>query len=120
MRRPLTVITIAVGAVIVPGSSASGAVVRSGLHGTITRGPIAPVCVAEQPCTAPAAGAVIAFSRGLHVARVTVRPDGSYRVLLPPGLYAVRALRGPIEPIRVRVLPGRNRAVDFSIDTGIR
>jgi len=41
-------------------------------------------------------------------------------VLLPPGLYAVRALRGPIEPIRVRVLPGRNRAVDFSIDTGIR
>ena len=119
MRCLLTVVAVAAVLPIVPGGG-SATVVRSGLHGTITRGPIAPVCVAEQPCTAPAAGAVIVFSRGLRVVRVTVRPDGSYRLLLRPGLYAVRALRGPIEPTRVRVLPGRIRAVDFSIDTGIR
>jgi hypothetical protein len=119
MRRLLTVITVAAVLPIVPGGG-SATTVRSGLHGVIRRGPIAPACAAEQPCTAPAAGAVIVFSRGLHAVRVTARLDGSYRLLLPPGRYLVRALRGAIEPTRVRVMPGRIRTVDFSIDTGIR
>jgi hypothetical protein len=100
---------------------ASGGTVHSGLYGVVTRGPITPVCTVEQPCSEPAAGAVVVFSRnGNAVARVTVRTDGSYRVHLPPGLYAVRAGRRPVDPAAARVQRGRMRRVDFSIDTGIR
>jgi hypothetical protein len=99
----------------------SATVLRSGLYGEVTRGPIVPVCVAEQPCTAPASGAAVVFSRPgrPRAARIVVHADGSYRVRLAPGLYAVRSGRS-IEPAAVRVLPNRMRHVDFSIDTGIR
>jgi hypothetical protein len=99
----------------------SATVLRSGLYGKVTRGPIAPVCVAEQPCSAPARGSALVFARPdrLSAARVVVRADGFYRVRLAPGRYVVRSGRA-IEPAAVRVLPNRMRRVDFSIDTGIR
>ena len=101
---------------------AASASTRSGVYGTVMRGPIMPACVAEQPCYEPAAGAVLTFARnGTDVARVRVREDGSYRIALPAGFYSVRApSRRPIDPSTVRVRAGRFRQVDFSIDTGIR
>jgi hypothetical protein len=101
---------------------AAHATVRSGLYGTVLRGPVTPVCVAEVPCYRPAAGAVLIFSRsGEELARTRVRDDGSYRIAVRAGTYAVRAIsRRPIDPSTVRVLAGRFRRVDFSIDTGIR
>jgi hypothetical protein len=100
----------------------STTVVRSGLHGVVTRGPVTPVCTAEEPCSEPAAGAVLVFSRrGGDVARSHVQPDGTYRITLPAGIYAVRvASSRPLEPQAARVIAGRYRHVDFSIDTGIR
>jgi hypothetical protein len=92
----------------------------SGLFGVVTRGPTTPVCAVEQPCTRPAAGALLVFSRGGSTVRVTVRADGSYRVRLAPGLYAARTSSGRLEPASVRVRAGTTRRVDFSIDTGIR
>lgn len=100
---------------------AGASTVRSGLYGTVTRGPIAPVCVAEQPCTEPAAGAVLVFWRnGTAVARTTVAADGSYRLHLAAGVYTVRASQKRIEPVTARVIVGRMARLDFSIDTGIR
>ena len=105
--------TLAVGA----GATAT----PSGLFGVVTAGPTTPVCVAGRPCTKPAAGVVLTFSRaGAPVVRATTHSDGSYRLRLAPGLYAVRASVGRLGPATVRVRTGAARRVDFSIDTGIR
>ena len=105
------------------GAATSGTtVVRSGLHGVVLRGPVTPICTAEEPCSEPAAGAVLVFSRGgRDVARSHVQTDGRYRITLPAGMYAVRlASLRRLEPHAARVIAGRFRHVDFSIDTGIR
>jgi hypothetical protein len=105
------------------GAAVSGTtVVRSGLHGVVTRGPVTPICTAEERCSEPAAGAVLVFSRsGSDVARAHVHPDGTYRITLPTGIYTIRvASLRPLEPQAARVIAGRYRHVDFSIDTGIR
>jgi hypothetical protein len=105
---------------VVAGAGAHRTTLRSGLYGTVMKGPITPVCVAEMPCSAPAAGAVLVFTRGAVVDRVTVAADGSYRLRLPAGTYAVRAGGRRLEPTLARVYTGRMARVDFSIDTGIR
>jgi hypothetical protein len=80
----------------------------SGLHGLVTRGPIRPVCMVDQPCDEPAANVQLVFLRnGVVVSRARTSATGRYRIALSPGRYAVR-------------LRGRNTRVDFSIDTGIR
>ena len=113
-------------AVAVAASSAGAATSQSGLRGLVTRGPIVPVCAAEQPCDAPAKNVTLVFSRyGRVVRRATTNDQGRYRVRLAPGLYAVRLQvkqqigRG-LQPERARVARNRFRRVDFSIDTGIR
>ena len=102
------------------------ALLVSGLHGVVTRGPTQPVCRIGTPCTKPAVGAVLLFSQGGRVAaRVRAGAGGRYSVRLRPGLYAVRLSRVPrigegILPREVRVPSGAAARVDFSIDTGIR
>jgi hypothetical protein len=106
-------------------TSAGAATSPSGLRGLVTRGPIAPICVAEQPCDGPAKNVTLVFSRNGRVVRARTNEQGRYRVALAPGLYAVRlAVRQTVgrglEPSRARVVAGRFRRVDFSFDTGIR
>ena len=109
---------VALGLVTAGGAAATS--VRSGLYGVVIRGPIRPVCVAGQPCSAPAPGVVLRFSRGGRVAaEARTRRDGSYRVRLAPGRYSVGGARR-LEPRVATVPTGRFRRVDFSIDTGIR
>lgn len=107
------------------GASSSAARVTSGLHGTVTRGPIMPACNVGTPCDEPAAGVTLTFVHAGAVAgRVRTGDAGGYRILLSPGLYTVRvrpvSKLGRVDPTRVRVLAGRVRHVDFAIDTGIR
>lgn len=93
----------------------------TGIAGTVTRGPIAPVCTAETPCDAPAAGvAVDVLQGGVAVARVITGVDGRYYVLAVPGDYVIRATGRGLTPRSVHVQSGRFAEVDFSIDTGIR
>jgi hypothetical protein len=108
----------------VPGV-ANGRTPASGLHGIVVRGPIAPVCRVGLPCSRPAVGVTLVFSRGGRVrARAVTAKDGSYRITLAPGIYGVRALRTsplrPLDPARVTVERDRNRRLDFALDTGIR
>ena len=111
---------------LIVAASASATIRRGGLDGVVTRGPITPVCVAEQPCDEPAKNVTLLFSRNDHVAgRVVTDGAGHYRLRLPAGVYTVRrpstaALDRKLEPNRVRVYAGRLSRVDFSIDTGIR
>lgn len=97
---------------------------RSGLTGVVMRGPITPVCREGVPCEAPAKVTLVFSRPGHQAARVHTRADGSYRVRLAPGRYAVqtteRAFERRVEPARVTVLRGRFARADFRIDTGIR
>lgn len=114
----IAVVTISAGA-------ASGAP-GSGLRGLVTRGPIMPVCMVDQPCDEPAANVRLVFLRnGVVVSRARTSATGWYRVALAPGRYAVRLPGKPamgriVKPQTARVLRGRYSRVDFSIDTGIR
>ena len=117
---------IALLAFVLAVAPAGAATVPSGLRGVVTRGPITPICVAEQPCDAPAKHATLIFSRHGSVAgRTTTDKQGRYRIQLLPGLYHVSRsvashIGGGLEPDQARVRAGRFVRVDFSIDTGIR
>lgn len=97
-----------------------------GLHGTVSRGPTAPVCRVNVPCSAPAVGAVLVFSRrGQVAARVRAGVGGRYSVQLEPGYYtvaigAVSRVGFGLRPNRVHVAAGVDAKLDFSVDTGIR
>ena len=90
------------------------------LTGSVTRGPVTPVCREGVPCSEPAANVRLTFVRG--GASVSVRTDasGRYRIRLASGTYIVRSSAGmSITPAKVWVraaLPRRN----FAIDTGLR
>jgi hypothetical protein len=120
-----TLVTAAAVALLGVGG-AHATTISSGLRGFVTRGPIAPVCVAEEPCTEPARNVTLLFSRNARiVGRAVTDGAGHYRVGLPVGLYTVRrpgptALGRKLAPNHVRVYAGRFVRVDFSIDTGIR
>ncbi len=122
MRRFL--LLLVAGATISTG--AASAATSSGLHGLVTRGPIMPVCMVDQPCDEPAGNVQLVFLRnGVVVSRVRTNAAGTYRLALSPGRYAVRlpgkpGLRRIVKPQTARVLRGRYSRVDFSIDTGIR
>lgn len=98
----------------------------SGLYGRVTRGPLAPICVAEKPCSGPAAGVTLRFMHNSAVvASVVTAKDGSYRVALRGGSYLVRTrsaqrLGGGLRPSSVRVTAYTWTRQNFSIDTGIR
>ena len=106
-------------------SGASGSS-GSGLYGLVRRGPTQPVCVAGQPCDGPARNMTLVFWRNGQVAgRTTTSRTGAYRIVLAPGIYAVRTVQAPtigrgLEPRTARIVSGRFRRVDFFVDTGIR
>jgi hypothetical protein len=118
------VATLSLALLIVGGAQAT--TVSSGLRGVVTRGPITPVCVAEQPCTEPARNITLLFFRNDRVVgRAITDSAGRYRLRLPAGRYAVRrpgaaGIGRGLEPNHARVYARRFVRVDFSIDTGIR
>jgi hypothetical protein len=98
----------------------------SGLHGIVTRGPTMPLCRVGVPCSAPAVGVVLIFSRNrTTVSHVRTGTGGRYSITLAPGSYAVTLSSTPrigigMRPQTARVVPGVSRRLNFSIDTGIR
>jgi hypothetical protein len=122
----MRVLVLLASTALVLAAGAQATVPRGSLAGVVTRGPITPVCVAEQPCDAPAKNVTLLFSRNEQlVGRVVTDEAGRYRLRLPAGLYTVRrptaaSIDRKLEPNHVRVYAGRLSRVDFSIDTGIR
>ena len=101
-------------------SSASG--VGSGVHGSVRRGPTQPVCQVGTPCSAPAAGVRLTFSRGALVRHVRTDKRGRYSIRLAPGRYAVRVSGASFgySPRRVTVRRGQMSLLNVRIDTGLR
>jgi hypothetical protein len=95
----------------------------SGLYGLVTHGPTKPVCMVDEPCTAPYPHATLVFSRsGMTARRVTSDAKGNYRIALPPGRWALRVQgsRFAWKPTSVLVPRTRFGHVNVSADTGIR
>ena len=100
------------------------AVLLSGLHGVVTKGPTMPVCRVGEPCSAPAQVTLL-FRRAGHTYRTRSTADGRYRITLVPGYYTVSTLEQigitrNIRPHAVHVRSAHVDHLDFSIDTGIR
>src|SRR4051794_25475532 len=120
------IVTICAAAVLVS-AGAAATPPRTGAWGVVTRGPIVPVCVAGQPCSAPARHVQLVFSQnGQALAQATTDDNGKYRLPLKAGVYTVkvgtqgaRVGRG-LEPTKLRTVATRWVRVDFSLDTGIR
>jgi Carboxypeptidase regulatory-like domain len=100
------------------GVASSGA----GLRGLVTKGPTQPVCMAEKPCSAPAAGVKLFFSRKTDTKSVVTDAHGRYSIRLRPGLYQVeiKGAKFGVRPRSVSVPVGAFKTVNFTIDTGIR
>jgi hypothetical protein len=94
------------------------------IHGTVTRGPIAPVCRVGTPCSAPAKNVTLSFTRNGSTRSTTTDDRGRYSIRLAAGVYAVKTDQRPFgtvpQPRTVRVRAGRSTRVDLAIDTGIR
>ena len=100
------------------------AVLLSGLHGVVTKGPTMPVCRVGEPCSAPAQVTLL-FRRAGHTYRTRSDAQGRYRITLVPGYYTVSTverigIQPNIRPHNIHVRRAHVDRLDFSIDTGIR
>jgi hypothetical protein len=105
------------------GCGSAGGATATGLRGYVKRGPTMPVCRVGVPCTAPAKGVKLRFSRaGKVVATATTNDKGWYRVVLRGGRYTVgiSVKATAFGPRSATVQSGRMTRRDFLIDTGIR
>ena len=100
------------------------ALVFGSLHGTVTRGPITPVCRVGTPCDGPAAHTALFFKGLGKTWTCSTDAKGRYRIVLQPGTYSVRTNQKPFgrmtKPSTVRVVANKDRVVNLFIDTGIR
>jgi carboxypeptidase family protein len=98
------------------------AALLSGLAGFVSRGPVTPVCRADEPCSKPYPHATVVFSRTGLTKRVVTNEQGVYRVALAPGRYDVRVLgaRFGWKPTSAVVPRGRYARLNVFVDTGIR
>lgn len=110
-----------IGALAVTAVAPAAVQPHSGLYGTVKRGPTSPVCIAGQPCSAPARYVSISFTNRAGLTS-TAKTDtaGTYRIRLRPATYKVSVSSGRISPTVVRVVRSKMVRVNFSIDTGIR
>ena len=102
------------------GGSSSSSVSEGGgiIFGTVSRAPGGACPSQEEPCSIPASGMTLRFSRGGLSIVATTGANGHYRVRLPAGRYAVEGPQ-PLKPRHVEVSAGGSRRVDFSVDTKI-
>lgn len=90
------------------------------LYGTVSIGPITPVCRAGTPCSRLAAHVELTFVRPGRAISTRTTAKGRYRIELPLGTWTIRAGAGMrVAPLHVRVTRAPRRLA-ISIDTGIR
>jgi hypothetical protein len=90
------------------------------VKGTVTIGPLTPVCRVGTPCDGPAPRVVLTFVSGTRTFRATTGAAGTYAVRLAPGSYTVTASKGMRISPSVVVIRSGPRRQSFAIDTGIR
>ncbi len=124
-RRLALVAALGLAASLATTGLSGGATPLNGLYGLVKKGPIVPVCREGEPCDAPVQVTLVFSRRGKAVARTRSRKDGSYRIGLAAGIYAVRTVERigiarNLTPHNVKVRRGHWDRINFHIDTGIR
>ena len=113
------------------GDESPEATTQSGVTGWVHVGPQCPVETAGNPCEdRPAANVNVtvseqipgeSYAAGEVVARSTTNVEGTYHIVVTPGVYVVTADAGTsCELIDARVTNGVYAEVDIPCDTGIR
>jgi hypothetical protein len=100
-----------------------GGVDRTGLEGTVSRGPTQPVCREGEPCDAPLQAGFTLQQDGQVVARFATDDAGHFLVYAAPGRYVmVPDERTGIGPDALEVTVGAEGLthVNLTFDTGIR
>ena len=107
----------------VPVQPGAGGLAKTGLEGTARRGPIQPVCRADEPCDAPLQARFSLQQDDRVVARFASDSAGHFLVYAAAGTYFVV----PNEPIGLglqtpEVVVGADGLthVDLTFDTGVR
>jgi hypothetical protein len=108
---------------ILPVQPGSGGLTKTGLEGTVRRGPIQPVCREGEPCDAPLQAGFTLQQSDSVVARFASDATGHFLVYVAPGIYMVV----PDEPIglgqqtqEVTVGADSLTHLELTFDTGIR
>ena len=123
MKQLTRLLLLAAFATLIVAPSVWGAsTVKSGVHGSVRRGPTQPTCEAGTPCTAPVANAMVVFARGGVVHHVRTDAHGRYTINLAPGRYAVHVAGNHMtySPHSASVRQARMSTTNIVIDTGIR
>lgn len=100
----------------------------TGLTGTVTRGPTAPVCQVNVPCDAPFSAAFTATPAASTSASVHFRSDaaGQFTVYLSPGTYRIvpdadAPIISPASQTKTATVGSSGLTqLDLHFDTGIR
>ena len=98
----------------------------TGLTGTVSRGPITPVCQVDVPCDAPFSASFEVRQNGRRVTTFSSDAVGNFTVRLQPGTYVlVPAADAPLmnpslQTKTVEVGAEGLTSVQLSFDTGIR
>ena len=100
------------------------AALTTGLTGTVTRGPVTPVCRPDVPCDAPLQASFEVRRAGRTVASFQTDAQGRFTVKLAPGSYTIVpvgnvGLMGS-QTRDVTVGPEGLTEVQIAFDTGIR
>ncbi len=100
---------------------------KSGVSGTVTRGPMCPVMREDMPCPdAPYATEVYIYRAGFNTifASIQSKEDGIFQFNIPPGDYMINAKNDGISKIcksvAVSIGPDEMKQINISCDTGIR
>jgi len=121
--RRLAACSVAVPVLLVTAGAAHVAAAPvTGVRGLVLRGPIRPVCAAEQPCTAPAKKVVLHFVGSYTSGWTRTDATGHYALALVPGAYTVKipSSKFGYRPRTVTVRASRMSVLNITIDTGIR
>jgi hypothetical protein len=115
MRRLACVI----GALAVTAGGASASTITSGLRGSVVS-ISGGACLQDGSCgKRPLADAMLVFTLAGRSVRTMTNDDGTFRVHLSPGTYAVRlgaaTGRRPLSPARASVVRGKMRSMTFVV-----
>jgi len=98
----------------------------TGLMGVVVRGPVAPVCQIDDPCSAPFSAAFDVYENSRRVAGFRSDADGHFTVTLSAGTYRIipaadAPLLQPLTQVKtVEVMPVGLTQIRLEFDTGIR
>lgn len=102
----------------------------SGVEGTVTLGPTCPVMrvgdssCADRPYVTTVQIIKIGSPKSSPFATVETDKNGKYKIMLPPGDYALQPVGGKVLPRcetrDVTLVPAKIQKIDLSCDSGIR